>query len=125
MNHQITTESSQQLHTLSVENNGRGNAAGTVTRWSLPDRRIERLARRSRVPLLWDLEDCIGKLADAATGARLRQPLAEISAFMEGIDTVGAVPSRKPPMTAVVRFQRTTGNRSESLKSDPAVLILS
>ena len=114
-----------------MENNGRGNAAGTVTRWSLPDRRIERLARRSRVPLLWYLEDCIGKLADAATGARLRQPLerwqalAEISAFMEGIDTVGAVPSRKPPMTAVVRFQRTTGNRSESLKSDPAVLILS
>ncbi len=31
-----------------------------------PDQRIERLARRSRIPLLWDLEGCAGKLADAA-----------------------------------------------------------
>ena len=31
-----------------------------------PDRGIERLARRSRVPLLWDLEGCTGQLADAA-----------------------------------------------------------
>ena len=67
-----------------------------------PDRRIERLARRSRIPLLWDLEGCTGQLADAAAGYRHRQPLeqwqalAEISAFMEGIDTVDAVPSRKP-----------------------------
>ena len=67
-----------------------------------PDRRIERLARRSRIPLLWALEGCTGKLADAAIGSRHRQPLerwqavAEISALMEGIDTVGAVPSRKP-----------------------------
>ena len=67
-----------------------------------PDRRIERMARRSRVPLLWNLEGCAGQLADAAEGYRLRQPLerrqalAEISALMEGIDTVGAVPSRKP-----------------------------
>lgn len=67
-----------------------------------PDRSIERLARRSRIPLLWDLEGCTGKLADAAAGGRLRQPLerwqalAEISALMEGIDPVGAVSSRKP-----------------------------
>ena len=66
------------------------------------DRGIERLARRSRVPLIWDLEGCTGQLAAAAMGGRLRQPLerwqvlAEISALMEGIDTVGAVPSRKP-----------------------------
>ena len=69
-----------------------------------PDRRIERLARRSRIPLLWDLEGCTGKLADAAAGDRLRQPLerwpalAEISALMEGIDTVDSVPSRRPRM---------------------------
>ncbi len=67
-----------------------------------PDRRIERLARRRRIPLLWDLEDCTGQLADAAAGYRLHQPLerrqalAEISALMEGLDTVGAVPPRKP-----------------------------
>ena len=69
-----------------------------------PDRSIERLARQSRVPLLWDLEGYTGQLVDAAAGGRLRQPLerwqalAEISALMEGIDTVGAVPSRRPQM---------------------------
>ena len=69
-----------------------------------PDRRIERLARRNRVPLLWDLESCAVQLADAAIGGRLRQPLerwqalAEISALMEGVNMVGAVPSRKPRM---------------------------
>ena len=67
-----------------------------------PDRRIERLARRSRIPLLWDLEGCTGQLADAAAGGRLRQPLerwqalAEMSALMEGVDTFDLVPSRKP-----------------------------
>ena len=66
------------------------------------DRRIERLARRSRIPLLWNLEGCTGKLANAAIGGRLRQPLerwqalAEMSALMEGVDTVGAVSSPKP-----------------------------
>ena len=66
-----------------------------------PDRRIGRLARRSRIPLLWALEGCTGKLADAAAGYRLRQPLerwqalAEISVLMEGIDTV---PSRRPQL---------------------------
>ena len=69
-----------------------------------PDRRIERLARRSHVMLLWGLGRCTGSLADAAAGGRLRQPLGrwqaleEISALMEGIDTVGAVPSLKPQM---------------------------
>lgn len=67
-----------------------------------PDRSIERLARRSRIPLIWDLEGCTGQLADAAAGYRLQHPLerwqalAEISALMEGIDTGGAAPSRKP-----------------------------
>ena len=67
-----------------------------------PDRRIERLARRNRIPLLWGMEGCTGQLAAAAIGGRLRQPLerwqalAEISALMEGIDTVDSVPSRKP-----------------------------
>ena len=66
-----------------------------------PDRSIERLARRSRVPLIWDLEGCTGQLADATAGYRLRQPLerwqalAEISALMEDA-AVGTVPSRKP-----------------------------
>ncbi len=66
------------------------------------DRRIERLARRRRIPLLWGLEVCTGKLADAAAGGRLLQPLerwqalAEVSALMECIDTVGAVPSGNP-----------------------------
>ena len=69
-----------------------------------PDRSIERLARRSRIPLLWDLEGYIGQLAGAAAGGRLRQPLerwqalAEISALMEGVDTVDSVPSRRPRM---------------------------
>ena len=69
-----------------------------------PDRRIERLARRSRIPLLWDLEGCTGKLADATAGGQLSQPLerwqvlAEISALMEDSAAVGAVPSRKPQM---------------------------
>ncbi len=69
-----------------------------------PDRRIERLARRSRIPLLWDLEGCTGQLADAAAGYRLHRPLerwqalAEISALMEGIDMAGATPSRKPQL---------------------------
>ena len=69
-----------------------------------PDRSIERLARRNRITLLWDLEGCTRQLADAAIGGRLRQPLerrqalAEISALMEGIDRVGAVSSRKPQL---------------------------
>ena len=69
-----------------------------------PDRRIERLARRSRIPLLSALEGCTGQLADAAIGSRHPHPperwqaLAEISALMEGIDTVGAVSSGKPQM---------------------------
>ena len=54
------------------------------------DRRMERMARRSRVPLLWDLERYTALLAGAETGAHFRQPLErtqaleEISALMEG-----------------------------------------
>ena len=60
------------------------------------DRRIERLARRSGVPLLWDLERYTGKLAEAATGARFPQPLEkplvleEISALVEDAPSVAA-----------------------------------
>lgn len=60
-----------------------------------PDRRIERQARRSRIPLLWGLEGCTGQLADAAAGYRLRQSLerwqvlSEISALMDGSIYVG------------------------------------
>ena len=69
-----------------------------------PDRGIERLARRSRVPLLWDLEGYTGRLADAAAGAGLRQPLErrqvleEIPVLIEGVAPVGAGPSRRPRM---------------------------
>ena len=69
-----------------------------------PDRSIERLARRSRIQLLWGLEGCTGQLADTAAGGRHREPLerwqalGEISALMEGIDRVDAVPSRKPQL---------------------------
>ena len=65
-----------------------------------PDRGIERLARRNRVPLPWDLEGHTGRLADAAAGAGLRQPLEgrqaleEISVLIEGAAPVGAGPSR-------------------------------
>ena len=51
-------------------------------------RRIEGETRRSRVPLLWDLERFTALLAGAETEARSRQPLGrpraleEISALM-------------------------------------------
>ena len=53
------------------------------------DRGMERLAGRSRIPLLWDLEGYTGRLAGAAIGPHFRQPLewsqalAEISALLE------------------------------------------
>ena len=53
------------------------------------DRRIERMARRDRVPLLWDLERYTALLAGAETGAHFRQPLErhlaleEIAALLE------------------------------------------
>lgn len=59
------------------------------------DRRVERLAHRSGVRLLWDLEGCTGRLAEAATDVRLRrslertQVLAEISALVEDASAVG------------------------------------
>ena len=65
-----------------------------------PDRGIERLARRSRVPQLRDLEGHTGRLADAVARAGLRQPLEgrqvleEISVLIEGAAPVGAGPSR-------------------------------
>ena len=62
------------------------------------DRRIEREARRSRVPLLWDLERCTAKLAGAETEAHFRQllerpqALEEISALMEDSAHAGVGP---------------------------------
>ena len=64
-----------------------------------PGRRIERLAWRDHVPLLWDLECYTKRLADAAARAGLRQPLErwqaleEISVLIEGAAPVGAGPS--------------------------------
>ena len=64
------------------------------------DRRIERIARQGGVPLLWDLERCTGRLADAATHASLRQSLErsqaleEISALVEDSAAAGVAPSR-------------------------------
>ena len=75
-----------------------------------PDRRIEGLARRSRVPLIWGIEGYTGRLADAAGRAGLGQPLErravleEISALIEGAAPVGAGPAR----------QRRLGFRSAS-----------
>ena len=39
------------------------------------DRKVERLAHRSGVPLLRNLEGYTGRLAEGATGARARQSL--------------------------------------------------
>ena len=64
------------------------------------DRRIAREARRSRVPLLWDLERYTALLAGAETGAHFRQPLerpqalAEISALMDNSAHAGVGASR-------------------------------
>lgn len=47
------------------------------------DRRIERLARQCRVPVLWDLANCNRKLARAAVAAGVRQPLTKHQALRE------------------------------------------
>ena len=51
------------------------------------DRRFERLARRSGVPLLWHLEGYTGRLADAPTDVGLRQSL-ERSQVLEEISSL-------------------------------------
>lgn len=48
-----------------------------------PDRRIERLARQSRVALLWDLVSYNRQLADAVASAGLLQPLERRQALRE------------------------------------------
>ena len=59
--------------------------------------RIERIARRSRVPLLWDLERYTAALAEAETHAHIRQPLdrplalEEVSALLEDSAHAGVV----------------------------------
>ena len=73
------------------------------------DRGMERLASRSRVPLLWDLEGYTARLAGAAIDPHFRQPLehsqatAEISALLERSTPVG------------VRISRARGQRSQSI----------
>ncbi len=65
------------------------------------DRRIERIAHQSRVPLFWDLERCTAMLAEAATDAHFRQPLQrtlvldEISALLEDPGYVSVGTSRR------------------------------
>ena len=39
------------------------------------DRRMERLASRDKVPLLWDLERCTARLAEASIDSHFHQPL--------------------------------------------------
>ena len=64
------------------------------------DRGMERLASRSHVPQLWDLDRCTATLARAATGPHLHQSLessqalAEISALLERSTPVGVGVSR-------------------------------
>ena len=64
------------------------------------DRRMERLARGSSIPLLWNLERYTAALAGAKTDARFRQPLErplaleEISALMEDSAHASVGPSR-------------------------------
>lgn len=65
-------------------------------------RRIGRIARRSRVPLIWRQECYTGKLAEASNENHFRQPLAleEISALVQD-----------SPFVAAGAF-RSTGGRS-------------
>ena len=64
------------------------------------DRGMERLASRSRIPLLWNLEGYTARLAGAAIDPHFRQPLerspalAEISALLERSVPIGAGTSR-------------------------------
>ena len=64
------------------------------------DRDMERLASRSRVPLLWDLNRYTARLAGARTAPHFRQPLqrspalAEMSALLEHSKPVGVGASR-------------------------------
>ena len=80
------------------------------------DRRIERLVRRRRVLLLWDLEPYTGKLAEAATDARFRQPLdkplalEEISALLEEAPSVAA--GHSAPQGGVPSPRRGSRRRS-------------
>ena len=59
------------------------------------DRRIERLARRSGVPLLWNLERYTGRLADTARDTRLGRSLEKSQAPGGDIRTDGKLPFRE------------------------------
>ena len=78
------------------------------------DRRIERLARRRRIPLLWNLERYTDTLADAAAGSRHRQSLDRSQALAEISALVGDPPS------ASVRSSIAGGRRSQFTTSRPA-----
>ena len=95
---------------------GLGRGVPVSPALALPDmerhRCIERLARRSGVPLLWDLERYTAVLAGAETEAHLRQPMErlmvmeEISALMADSAHAGLMSSRAD----VRRIQSTTGS---------------
>ena len=74
------------------------------------DRRIERLARRRRIPLFWNLEHYTGTLAGVATGIRLGQSLERSQALEEISVLVG------DPASVGVRSSRAGGRRSQSTK---------
>ena len=102
------------------------------------DRRIERIASLSRVPLLWDLERCIATLAGAATGGHFRQPLErqmaleEISALLEDCcpRRRGVIPRRKAKISVHSwtltgtsrRVIRTQASAARSSGSDRAAV---
>ena len=72
-------------------------------------RGIERLAGRTRVPLLWDLERYTARLAEAKTNPHFRQPLAEPLALAE----ISALLERSTPVG--VGVSRARGQRSQSI----------
>ena len=72
------------------------------------DRPMERLAARSGVPLLWDLERYTARLAGASTGPHFRQSLERSTALAE----ISALLAR--PAQAGVGVSRTRGQRSPS-----------
>ena len=73
------------------------------------DRGMERLAGRSNVPLLWDLEGYTARLAEAAIDPHFRQPLERSTALAE----ISALLERSTPVNAGV--SRSLGQRSQSI----------
>ena len=82
------------------------------------DRRIERLARRRRIPLLWNLERYTGTLADAASGSRHRQSVDRPQALEEISALVGDPPSASAGSSRAggLRYQPATGHYMRSVE---------